>query len=303
MKIFGFNFSKRTLVIGLIIIVVIFISSMASKVSKQRELDERIKAQQESLQAAKNQTVAETKSLTQKELIQKSLRERYGEPPEGFEWDYAGNLVALGDDEMSYEDIVYTYIRSLSILDFSTAQRYASVSKVANTYNNYYGVASAAVANYYKNFLRKQYKHALTTLELNSIEDIAVFPDGEVIVTVKISVLDLSDKDFWEKDRLELFETILVYDETESDSVKKEQYIYDYVYKCYEDGTIGKREVIIEIVVGKENNGGWLISDDSELNFYLKYENGVDVANYILNQYSTWSIQKKLQEIKDNANK
>jgi hypothetical protein len=197
------------------------------------------------------------------------------------------------------------YVRALSILDFATAEKYASNSTVKSTYQSYYSDTSNIITNYYANFLRKQYKQSLTTLEVEDIGDVAVFGDGTYYVTLNIACLDLTDKDFWLDDKDSLFQTLRVYKETESDSTKVNQYVYDYIYDRYLDGTIGKRDVTVELVVSKLNGGGWLISGDGELNAALEYENGVDVANYILDEFSTWymdvTLQEQIQDIKSST--
>ena len=63
-----------------------------------------------------------------------------------------------------------------------------------------------------------------------------------------------------------------------------------------EDGTIGKREVVCDFKVGKQKNGGWLITDDSELNAYLKYDQGNDIAQYIISSYNDWLQETTLAE-------
>ena len=113
---------------------------------------------------------------------------------------------------------------------------------------------------------------------------------------MSINSLDLTDKDFWQDDKQELFEMMRFYDETETDSIKKEQYIYDYIYNAYLEGKVGKKTTIVDFVVGKSNASGWLISDDAELEATLTYEKGVDVANYIFQLYDDWYRDTVLEE-------
>ena len=101
------------------------------------------------------------------------------------------------------------------------------ISEYEDRYNTYGSVS------YFDNFERKQYRKSLTSLEVNGISDVAVFADGTEYVTVDINLLDLSNKDFWKNDEQEIYETMRVYDEVENDSVKQEQYLYDYIYKQY----------------------------------------------------------------------
>lgn len=297
MKIAGFNINKKTMIIVGVVVAVVGGVMLYDSAKSKAEYNARVEEQRRLLEEAKNKNGTVTETMSNEDAMQQALVKKFGKAPVGFKWDYSGNPIAIGDSETSYEDIAYTYIRSLSILDFSTAQRYSSYSRVTDTYNKYYSDTTKGIVNYYKNFLRKQLKFSLTTLEINDIKDIAIFADGKAIITMNVTLLDLTDKDFWLKDKDELFATMRVYDETESDNVKKQQYVYDYIYNCYEDGTVGKRMVTIELVVGKENEGGWLVSDDSELSYNLSYENGVDVANYILGQFDTWYMKEKINEI------
>lgn len=300
-KVFNFYIKKKNVLIVAIIIVIAFIYSAYSSSVKEKERQERYLEAQRRLAMA-NQQVTDNETMSNAERIQAMLREKYGEPPEGFEWSYTGELIPLSTDELSYEDVTYTYVRSLSILDFATAQRVASQSYVIDTYNDYYGITSQVVADYYNNFLRKQFKVSLESLEISSIEDVAIFANGDAVMTVNIRCLDLTDKDFWQNDMMEMYEMMRFYDETEMDSIKKESYVYDYIYNAYLDGKIGKRDVTLDLVVSKINGGGWLISDDSELEAALSYENGVDVASYIMKLYSEWYRDTILNEnmVRDN---
>lgn len=307
MKIAGFNISKKMLIVIGIILGIIIISSMISSSNKKKEAERlKLEAQQElerQKQEAANSKGEETEILSRDEQIQKQLVELYGEPPEGFEWSRQGDLIALSDGDMTCEDVVYTFIRSLSILDFSTAQRYSSNSSIVDTYLDYYSESTKDLTDYYDDFLRKQYKYALTTIEINGVLDTAIFADGTEIVTLNISALDLTDKDFWEDNRKEIFETVRVFEETESDSVKVEKYIYDYIYNAYLNGDVAKREYNIEVVVSKDNGGGWLISDDSELDDILSYEKGVDVAAYIQSGFEDWLVDTQRQEEREARKK
>lgn len=294
-KIFKFYVKKKTIfIIGILVVVCLLYSAYSSN-KKEKEYQARYAEAQRRLSQG-NSVVEDEEILSYSERLQKALREQYGEPPEGFEWGYNGELIALSSEDLTYEDVCYTYIRALSILDFATAQRVASKSNIIDTYNNYYSEITQGITDYYSSFLRKQFKTALETIEINGIEDTAIFADGSAVVTVSINSLDLTDKDFWQGDKQELFEMMRFYDETETDSIKKEQYIYDYIYNAYLEGKVGKKTTIVDFVVGKSNASGWLISDDAELEATLTYEKGVDVANYIFQLYDDWYRDTVLAE-------
>ena len=294
LKLFGFEIGKKQIIIGGIIIAVIGGGLAYSSYKENKEYQKRLEEQQKAIEAQQQQSNEGVMSY--EDAMQQSLVEQYGEPPEGFKWDILGNLVALSSDDMSAEDVIHTYIRSISILDFATAQRYASSSKIYDTYNNYYDEITNVVTDYYNQFLRKQYTFAIQSIENLGIESTATMADGTQVMSVKLNVLDLTDKDFWRDDMQEIYRQMRVFGESEEDDTKRDQYLYDYIYSKYEDGTIGKREVVCDFKVGKQKNGGWLITDDSELNAYLKYDQGNDIAQYIISSYNDWLQETTLAE-------
>lgn len=294
LKLFGFEIGKKQIIIGGIIIAVIGGGLAYSSYKENKEYQKRLEEQQKAIEAQQQQSNEGVMSY--EDAMQQSLVEQYGEPPEGFKWDILGNLVALSSDDMSAEDVIHTYIRSVSILDFATAQRYASSSKIYDTYNNYYDEITNVVTDYYNQFLRKQYTFAIQSIENLGIESTATMADGTQVMSVKLNVLDLTDKDFWRDDMQEIYRQMRVFGESEEDDTKRDQYLYDYIYSKYEDGTIGKREVVCDFKVGKQRNGGWLITDDSELNAYLKYDQGNDIAQYIISAYNDWLQETTLAE-------
>lgn len=303
-KIAGFTFGIKHFVILGIIALIILISSLVSASKDKAAADEAARKAEEAAEAAANSVGNVSQSVDVHAEMQKSLTAQFGEAPEGFEWDYTGNLVAIGnDDNATCEDVIYMFIRSLSILDFSTAERYSENSSVVSSYKNYYSTVSNTVNDYYANFLRKQFKKSITSIEINNISDTAVFSDGSQYVTLSLNVLDLTDKDFWQKDKDNLFSKMRTYKETETDDTKMNQYVYDYIYSKYEDGTIGKRQITVELVVNKQNGGGWLVSGDGELDASLEYENGVDVATYIIDNFNTWYRDVTLEEQMDSIDK
>lgn len=297
-KIAGFTFGKGHIIALIIVVTIVLISSLVSSHNADKEQEERAaEAQKRINEALAKAGTGDNTSLDIHEQIQMQLREQFGNPPEGFEWGYTGELIALGNDDGSTaEDVVYMFVRALSILDFSTAERYSEDSVVVQSYQDYYGIVANSITNYYDNFKRKQFKTSLTTLEVENIKDVAVFSDGTEFVTLQVAALDLQDKDFWREDEMELYETLRVYKDTEEDEAKLEQYVYNYILDCYEAGKIGKRSYTIELVVGKDNGAGWLITGDKELGAILTYENGVNTARYILDNFNDWYMDVTLEE-------
>lgn len=283
---------KFLILIPLVLVLIMIIAiSNNNKAKKEKELHDSLVAQDNAML----ETVVETSSLSQEEQEQLAFINQWGTPPDGFKWNNRGELEAISSDSMNSEEVLWAYLRALSILDFSTVEKYSSNSIVSSTYSSYFSDSSIGNASYYKQFLRKAYKFALTSIEVEGVSNIAVFPDGSNIATVKLNVLDLTDKDFWEADSEQIYSKLRDYNETESDSTKAEQYIYDYIYSAYESNKIGKRTITVEIKLNKITNGGWLVSDDTDLDMALRYDNGVNVADYIQSCYIEW-YKNKLNE-------
>lgn len=296
MTIAGFNISKKQAIIGVCviggIIAIAKISDSYNNYKLEKEHEEEMAAE-EAANAAASDQVEEYDYETQ---MQAELVEEYGEPPEGFKWDLMGNLVALSSDDKTAEDVLFSFVRSISILDFATAQKNAESSQIYDTYTGYFNELSSELTDYYSQFLRKEYTLALKSIEIDGMEGNATLADGTMVLSLKLKVLDLTDKDFWRDDEEEIYKQMRVYDQTEQDSTKKEQYLYDYLYTKYEDGSVGKRDVIVDFRVNKTNGGGWLVADDNELNAYLLYENGTDMVEYVESCYDTWLMQTEQRE-------
>lgn len=287
MTILGFKLGKKHIIIAGVILFLIVIVSGVSKRKEQAEMEARRQAVLAQQQAQQN-TPVPTETLSKAELQQQSYIAEWGTPPDGFRWNNKGELVAVSSESLTSEEVLWNYLRALSILDFSTVEKYSYLSMVDSTYLSYFSNSSVGNASYYKQFIRKAYKYALTTIEIESVGNTAVFSDGTCVATVKLKVLDLTNKDFWREDEAKIFETLRGYYEVEDDSAKAEQYIYDYIYNAYENGLVPKRDVTIEVKLDKVKLGGWLISDDTDLDMILRYDKGVNVATYITECYSDW---------------
>ena len=159
-KIFNFYISKKTLLIVGIAIVVLFVIIKYNSYKKQQELEQRMLAQ--TAQGVVD-VVQEDTVLSLEEQIQQQLRSIYGIPPEGFQWDYQGNLVPLSTlEDMTAEDIVYTYLQSVHTMNFAEAQRVASKSTIIETFEDYYSDISNALVNEKDMFNRSIFRMALT---------------------------------------------------------------------------------------------------------------------------------------------
>ena len=300
MTIAGFKITKNHIITLAIVAGVIgligFKNSLERKASEE---DAKQKAKEAAEEYQRTHQQGTEFSYDYDAVLQKNLVKKYGDPPEGFKWSVTGDLVAVGSDTMNAEDVLYTYLRSLSMLDFYTAQEYSEDSNVVSTYQDYY--ANYGIEDYYDDFLRKQYKYALTTLEILQIGDTAVFADGTENVTVKLNMIDLTDKDFWLKDKDTLFDTLFNYKVYQDDDTKADQYLYDYIYNLYEQGSLPKKEVDVEIVLGKSSGGGWLVTNDKELDAALGYDWGTDIAKFIQDEYQQSELKRTLKESLDKG--
>ena len=309
MNIAGFKISKKALIIVIGVVALFFIITFASNKAKQAKEEEEAQKKQAEFEAEMQRQLQEMETVGNDEFtydfdaeMQKDLVKQYGEPPEGFKWSITGELISLSDDTSLPEDVLYYFLRSLSVLDMSTAERYSSNSQVVQDYSSNYSELSSSITDYYRNFIRKQYKASLLSLEVLSTGSKSTMANGDMYISVNIRSLDLTDKDFWQKDKEKLFTTMRTYQETETDNTKMLNYMYDYIASKYEDGTVGKKDATIELVLAKNNDNksnGWLVVNDGELKAILSYENGVDVAQYIENEYDKWLLEKEQEEMRE----
>lgn len=286
-------------IIGVILFIILMIS--ANNHAKQKKLKE----QQASTEQVSTEEANNSKSYTEGTdaylmSMQPELRKSFGTPPEGFIWDLNGKGISLGDKSKSSEDVLYTYIRALSTLDLATAQKYSRDAKVVETYNDYFSKANANQADYQEQFMRNMYKQALTSMEITGVESSSKFASNKSVYTVTISMLDLTAKDFWEKDKDNLFKKLSGYESKENDSTKLEIFLYDYILNYYKTPTAVKRTVSMDITLERypDIDSGWLVSIDKDIDDAAKYNNGTLVTNYITEQFRQWSIENRSKSTK-----
>lgn len=285
-KIKGKNISWKTIIIIGSIVTFIVLLVVANNYQKRKE--------EASAEAEAIATTVPVATLSRAELQQQSYESAWGKAPEGFRWTRRGELEALSDDSLPAEDVAYSYLRALSTLDLGTAEKYASVSVALDTYEGYYDVQSSS--SYNTQFQRKLFKEALLSIEIDKARDKAVFADGNTIITFEITMLDLTDKDFWKPDAEEIYSDLSVYLASESDSTKAQQYIYDRILAFYQSGNAKKRTVQIDLVMDKISGGGWLVTDDADLSMACEYRNGTSVYEYIMDCYSDWVRERQRME-------
>lgn len=286
--------TKLTVVIVIVAIVLAgFRISSNMKAEKEKE-DEKLKVRQELMEQANSGTDEGDSILMQ---MQSDLEKSYGKVPEGFIWETDGTVLSLGDKSMSSEDVVYSYFRGLSALDMSTVERYSRNSLVVESYSGYFDETNKNT-DYLDQFIRNMYKQCLLSIQIEGIEDQAVFAENKQVFTVNAKMLDLTDKDFWEKDRDEIFNKLYLYDSDESDTAKGDMYLFDYILGYYESGKAGLRDVNFNVTVQRypDLDSGWLVSIDTDVDDACQYKDGKLVVNYIKEVYRDEGLDKILKE-------
>lgn len=216
---------------------------------------------------------------------QPELVERYGSLPAGYLWDLDGTLLSQGVKSMSAEEVVYAYINGVRSLDFSMAQKYSRKSKVVDTYSDYFN-SNVPTSDYSDAFMRNMYKQALMSLQVKGIESTSVFAENKQVFTVRLQMLDLTNKDFWLQDKYSIYNTLQIY--SASDSTQAELYLYDYILEYYKSEGAATREVTVDITVEKyvDLDTGWLVSIDGDIDSACQYRNGTPVVRYIREMYA-----------------
>lgn len=293
------NNFKKVLIGGLIFVIILLLilaPILRKRVTAKKAQEEDQKQEQVEKEKQKDTGVTNSGTGTDKYLmqIQDRLKARFGEAPEGYIRNQDGTLQSLGDKDKSSEDVLYAYLRSLSILDFSTVQKYTRKSSVVKTYNEFFDSKNSS--NDYKDaFIRKMYKETLLSIEVKGVEDQAIFASNKIVYTVKLKILDLTNKDFWLEDREEIFKNLMAIDE-EGDTTKSEQYIYDYVINKYSKSKDKlTREVRLDLTLEKfaDLGSGWLVSIDKELDDNFKYKDGKLFTTYVLEQFRNYRTEKR----------
>lgn len=225
---------------------------------------------------------------------QADLNSEYGIPKEGFIWDQQGNLLSRGIAGMSSENAMYTYLRAVSTMDLGTVQRVSRESKVYQQISDWNDSKTSANSDYSEDYKKRVYQAAMKSIQVDGTEDATVFAETRRSYTVKAKMLDVTDKDFWQKDKDAIFEELYKFDEAQSDSTKSEQYLQNYILNYYTEGTPKLRPVTFSLTVEKfaDINSGWLVSIDDELNSSLLYQDGKTIDSYIMEQYQYYKTDR-----------
>ena len=233
--------------------------------------------------------------------MQDDLIKTYGQVPDGYIWDIDGTLLSLGDPDMTAEEVVYAYLNGLRTLDISSAQRYSRDSMVISTYESYFDETNRNT-DYTDQFLRNMYREALLSMEIEGIENASVFAENMQVFTVRVKMLDLTLKDFWFDDKMEIYRNLRVYDSDQNDSTRAEMYLYDYISNYYSSDDAAMRETTFDLTVQRypDLNTGWLVSIDTDIDSACRYADGTLVVSYINEMYRDEGLD--LLEEEDKAN-
>lgn len=290
--------NKKVLVIaGGVLVVFILIKGGVSARNEKLKQEEADKLT-EQLLAEANEGVTSDEGDSLLMQMQPELVKSYGKVPEGFIWESDGSLLSLGDKSMSAEDVVYAYLRGLSSLDISTVERYSRSSKVVESYSTYFDDKNKNT-DYMDQFLRTMYKESLLSLQVKGIESNAIFAANKQVFTVKVSMLDLTNKDFWKKDEIEIYKNLYLYDQDEADTTKSDIYLYNYISDYYKSDNAVLRDVTFDITVQKypDLDSGWLVSIDNDVDDACSYKDGKLVVSYIKEMYRNSGRDKVLESM------
>lgn len=291
---------KVLLIIAVVVVLVLFIGrAVFSTMQAQQDQQDADAYTKQLLEEAKAGDSEVTDSLLLQ--MQDDLIKTYGQVPDGYIWDIDGTLLSLGDPDMTAEEVVYAYLNGIRTLDISSAQRYSRDSMVISTYESYFDETNRNT-DYTDQFLRNMYREALLSMEIEGIENASVFAENMQVFTVKVKMLDLTLKDFWFDDKMEIYRNLRVYDSDQNDSTRAEMYLYDYISNYYSSDDAAMRETTFDLTVQRypDLNTGWLVSIDTDIDSACRYADGTLVVSYINEMYRDEGLD--LLEEEDKAN-
>lgn len=300
MKKFVSEHKKLSITIGVLIGLVILIGGGIN----QRKA-EQARLEQDRLEMETDSSIDEDDSISEDDILmssQEDLESTYGKAPDGFIYDYDGTLISLGDKDMTAEEVVYAYFRGLSSLDISTVERYSRGSKVVASYSEYFD-SSNTDKDYMDQFMRDLYKESLLSLQVVGIDNQTVFAGYKKSFTVRVKMLDLTDKDFWVKDKEKIYDTLYLYSSSENDSTKSEIYLYDYISSYYKSDKAKLREVTFDITLEKfaDLDSGWLVSIDTDVDSACSYKDGKLVVSYIREKFQDEGLEVRIEGTKSDS--
>lgn len=278
-KIIGNKKLLLALIAGFLVLVLIISGSISShNAQKEREEAEaearaRIDAEEENMSNNSDYLLLNK---------QDDLRKQYGAVPEGYIWDFDGTLLSLGDKSMSAEEVLYAYINGIKTLDFSSVQKFSRNSIVVKTFSEYFN-EEAKYNDYKESFMRNMYRECMLSIQTDKVISNTVFAENKQVFTIKVSMLDLTVKDFWQKDKDTIYKNLQLYKKDESDDTKGDIYLYDYISRYYASEDAARRDVTFDITLERyaDLDTGWLVSIDTDVDAACRYADGTLVVQYI----------------------
>lgn len=303
-------FMKHKLICGIGIGVLLFIFLIAGGLANRAERHAAEEEAEASSLVEETSTSTEVTNDSALMKMQERLNKKYGSLPEGYIWDADGTVISLGDKSLSAEEVVYSYLNGLRNLDISTAQKFSRKSQVVKRYSNYFDSKNKNT-DYKEAFIRNMYREALSSMTVNGIESTSVFAQNKQVFSVSVNMLDLTSKEFWEKDIKEIYKNLNLYRRLESDTTKADMYLYDYVLSYYKSDNAAKRDVLIDLTVEKypDIDSGWLVSIDTDIDDTSIYNDGNLVVSYIKERFSDegkelleeWAENGELDDLDSNS--
>lgn len=226
----------------------------------------------------------DTDGLTEDELKQQQLVKVYGVPPQGFKWNDDGEAIPLSDSELTAEEVCWRFLQALSNKDFITAQKYSENSKCVSTYENMFSEDMGEIT-----LSAWVYSYTLDSIEIEEVRQEGVFKDSTYLFSVTLSINDLANKTFWEEDKYSIFQDIYEINTDEHDIYKVRNYVNNLIIDYYKHNDCVKTKMDVLLSVSKRANGGYLVSEDSDLVSKFTYTEGITVYEYIMDKYSNWA--------------
>lgn len=280
----------------LLIALIAYWGVSSSNAAKENE--ERVKALAQSGEVADAPTSAAAGVDTLLMSQQPDLIEKYGTPAEGFIWDVDGTLLSLGDKSVDSEEVVYRYLRALNTLDFTTVETFSRRSQVVEGYSSYFDKSTAKSSDDKDQYLRDVYRISLLSLQVDSVTRSANFSSNKQVFTIKGTILDLSDKSFWLKDKEQIFNNLNQSYTVEEDSKKVNATLFSYLTSKYQssvdhlqtgvqEGDVPMRQVSFDVTVERfpAQDTGWVVTIDKDLDDLCSNRDGVFLPGFILENY------------------
>lgn len=227
-------------------------------------------------------------------------------------YDAQGNRYEIGDTEIAFDDMLFSYLKSVSMLDFSAAYNYLVDNETSTVINSYLEnsvddeLASTSVDTDVVTFNRQIYKQFLLSLEAVNIED-TVYAGDSNIVTVKVKHKDLTNLDFWRSDYQEIMDELLEINENSNSyddvDMKTVEYLTNYILECYSKSDAPTKESQVEILVTKSAQGAWQVSDDSDLAKLAQDNNGSYIVEKIENEFNDYYADWREEQYKKEMEK